>query len=179
MKHTYVNGDLVGFMVEATEGAVRNGGIKHHPAVYPTRLVTRIMSDGLVLRDLGEKKWQGAKGGEEFHRTFLSIINYLVGQDNHGVILYYEGGNRGTTARTRPPIMDFDPLPDTAGARLQVMSEFVGDWGPHYGSKETFTYAQTVPMLNWLATIVSRDPEMRDLILNPPPRVRRIIRRGN
>ena len=131
------------------------------------------MPDGLVLRDLGEKKWQGTKGGEEFHRTFLSIINYLVGQDHHGVTLYYEGGNRGTTARTRPPILDFDPLPDTAGRLSKCCPKFVGDWGPHYGSKETFTYAQTVPMLNWLATIVSRDPEMRDLIVHPPPRVRR------
>ena len=45
-----------------------------------------------------------------------------------------------------------------------MLSKFVGDWGTHYGTAETFTFDQTVPMLNWLATIVSRDPQMRDLI---------------
>lgn len=167
MGHTYINGHIVGFKVEATEGAIRNGVAKHRPEVVPRRLLppTQTLQGGKLLRDLGEKKWQGTKGGEDFHRTFLSIINFLVRQDNKGITLYYEQGHRGTVERKRPPILAFDPLPDTAGERLGVLGEFVDHWRYHYGHAETFSYDQTEPMLNWLATIVSRDPEMRDLLV--------------
>jgi hypothetical protein len=164
MGYVYINPPIYGFQILMDEGALRKGTRRHRRAVIPTSLVTDVAGEAKWLRDLGDDKWQGTKGSEEFHQQFLGILNYLCVRHGEGVLMYYVGGHRGTEERERPEITTFIPMPEEAGDRLDFLDNFVQVLQYHYGPSEAFSPSQVERVLNYIATLVSEDAEMVDLI---------------
>lgn len=167
MGYVYIDPPIYGFRLHATEGALRVGR-RSRPEIVPTRLLDpeEVLDEAKRIRDTGDLKWAGTKGGEDFHRDLLTILNYLVKTHKGGGIqLYYDGGHRGTAERLMRPILSFNPMPAEAGDRLSFLEDFVECLQFHYSSPETFSPSQCLAVLNFIATIVSQDSEMISLIV--------------
>jgi len=128
-------------------------------------LPRQTLLEGRALRDLGEQKWQGTKGSQDFHRSFLTILNYLVRQDNPGIKLFYESGTRRVEHAKRPVIVPNDTLARGPRTRLDALDIWMEQLQGHYGTPETYSPDQSQRIVNWVATIITRDPVMSRMLI--------------